>query len=204
MKRLFSILWLLVAASLAASLTASLAAEEIPAEPEESASEAAAEPDVAPGSEQDSKAAADAALEARVREILDTPMEEAVKPERCLSVHAYRRVEILDNQRLVFHGRGGDAWLNQLARPCVGLRPDYTLTFEIRHNSVCAMDTFRAVSSAMGAMTPLGPTCFLSDFEPITEAQVTLLKEALKQRRDSERQRRKAEKAEKAETKADS
>ena len=133
-------------------------------------------------------------LEEQVRAILDSPMEETAEPERCLSTHMYDRVEVLDTQKVVFHGRGDKAWLNQLRTPCVGLRRDHTLRFELRDHRICSMDTFRAMSMMTGGPVPMGPICFLSEFEPITKDQVTMLKDALKRQRDAERKARRSKK----------
>ena len=139
--------------------------------------------------------AGDKALEEQVRAILARPVEDEVDSERCLNTTSYRRVEVLDNRRLAFHGRGDRVWLNQLRMPCVGLRSDHTLSFELRSNQVCAMDTFRGLTMSFGGPMPMGPSCFLGEFEPITKAQVTLLKDALKQQRDAARKARRNKKA---------
>jgi hypothetical protein len=154
----------------------------------------AAEAEYDPAPDPDAETTQGQTLEDQVRAILDSPMEEARKSERCISTHQYSRVEVLDTRTVVFHGRGDKAWLNQLRTPCAGLRSDHTLRFELRQNSVCSMDTFRGISMIMGGPMPMGPTCFLSEFEPITKDQVTMLKEALDQQREAERKARKRKK----------
>lgn len=145
--------------------------------------------------EQHDQDAKDKALEDQVRAILARPVDDEVDSERCLNTMSYRRIEVLDNRRLAFHGRGDKVWLNQLRMPCVGLRSDHTLSFELRNNRVCAMDTFRGLTMSFGGPMPMGPTCFLGEFEPITKAQVALLKDALKQQRDAARKARRNKKA---------
>lgn len=120
-------------------------------------------------------------LEERVRAILDSPPEgDGVVGEivRCIRTFDYDSVDILDAERLVFKGRGGKRWLNQLRMKCPGLRRRDPLSFEIRSNRLCEFDSFRSIDvTGYGGASP---KCSLGRFEPITEDQVQMLKDALR------------------------
>ena len=58
-------------------------------------------------------------------EILANPLSEEAyeQSSRCLSTGRYRRIEVMNNQILIFHGRGDNMWLNILPNRCMGLQP---------------------------------------------------------------------------------
>jgi hypothetical protein len=124
----------------------------------------------------------DEATEQTVAEILATPAEDAVKSRRCLSVHAYDSVKILDRHRLLFSGIGGKHWLNHLRAPCVGMRRNDTLVFRLHGSQVCSLDSFSAVNDPWWWFNRTSGLCMLGEFQPVTEHQVRLLEEALRVR----------------------
>lgn len=99
---------------------------------------------------------------------------------RCLSTHAYVNVDVLDNQTLVFQGRGDRAWLNRLRRPCLGLRRNDALSFELHENRLCSLDTFTGIDAFMGSLERGSAICSLGEFEVISREQAAALKEALR------------------------
>lgn len=99
---------------------------------------------------------------------------------RCLSTNAYMNVDVLDNQTLVFRGRGGRAWLNRLRRPCIGLRRDDALRFELHENRLCSLDSFTGIDAFMGSLERGSAICSLGEFETISREQAAALKEALR------------------------
>lgn len=122
-------------------------------------------------------------LEQRARAILSEPAseDEYGGATRCLRTSDFRRVEILDSKRLVFYGRGDARWLNQLPKPCPGLRRNDTLRFDMRSSRLCQHDGF-------GSVDPFGPSmgisCYLAQFEPVSPEQVEMLKDALRAERE--------------------
>lgn len=113
------------------------------------------------------------------QEVLANPLDEQAysNATRCLAVSRYRRVEIVGDRALVFHGRGDDAWLNVLPRRCAGLRPNMVLAFEQSALRVCALDRFTALPrGASGFATSI---CSLGSFEHMTAEQVRARSEAL-------------------------
>lgn len=124
-------------------------------------------------------------LEERVQEILNTPAEDVDVAVRCIRSMDYVQVEVLDDLRLVFRGRGDKRWLNQLRGRCPGLRKRDALQFEMRSIRLCDMDSFRSIDPS-GYGFP-GASCSLGSFEPISPDQVQMLKDALRAERDARR-----------------
>ena len=112
-------------------------------------------------------------------EILANPLgEEAYgQSSRCLSTGKYRRVEIMNHQILVFHGRGEEKWLNILPNRCMGLQPDTILSIEKRGMRLCARDQFRA-SRVFRPDVPSIP-CTLGEFHPTRSENVNAIRDAL-------------------------
>jgi hypothetical protein len=119
--------------------------------------------------------------------ILDHPLPESeyAQSERCVYTNEYDAIEVLDTRRLLFRGRRGTFWLNQLRSDCLGLTRDAVLILEKRNRNVCDMDSFRSVPrravvqiSDLGS-SQFGMSCMLGHFELITEAQAMVLRDAL-------------------------
>jgi hypothetical protein len=126
-------------------------------------------------------------IDAQVEFILDNPLPESDyhASERCINSDSYRKVEVLDSRHLLFHGRRGLVWLNQLRYACAGLGGGGALVFQMRNRSLCDLDGFSAAEFVHGdAVNRAGPTalgvrCTLGHFEQITEAQADVLRKAL-------------------------
>lgn len=112
-------------------------------------------------------------------EILANPLgEEAYQQSsRCLSTGKYRRVEIMNHQVLIFHGRGDEMWLNILPNRCMGLQPDMILSIEKRGMRLCARDQFRGVPR----FRPDAPSmpCTLGEFHPTRSENVAAIRDAI-------------------------
>jgi hypothetical protein len=119
-------------------------------------------------------------LNAQVSFILDHPLPESEYSEsnRCVFTYNYESVEILDSRHLLFVGRRGNFWLNQLRSECLGLRKDALLIFEARDRSICDMDGFRG-GQRYGSAAEFAAHCMLGHFESISQAQADLLRDAL-------------------------
>ncbi len=128
-------------------------------------------------------------LDPAVAAIIAAPLSDAdyVDARSCIDQRAFDDVEVLDDGRLLFHGRRGQAWLNQLRHRCIGLSPDSQLMFELRGSRYCQLDTFCARRSSFDRMAldvdaictsqGLG-ICHLGRFEPISEAQASFMRES--------------------------
>jgi len=122
-----------------------------------------------------------------LEDILNTPLTAEAyggEGERCLSTHAYRSVEVLDDQHVLFRGSGDKLWLNKLRSRCVGLRPNETLRFELRNNRVCELDNFQSFDSFMHAARFSG-NCTLGPFQPVTPEQAEAIQVAFQEAKGS-------------------
>ncbi len=130
-------------------------------------------------------------VDAQVDFILDHPLPESEysQSNRCVFSNEYDAIEILDSRRLLFRGRRGTFWLNQLRFECSSLTKDSVLILEGRGRSICDMDNFRSVPrrgvAQISELTSpqFGMSCMLSQFEQITEAQAMVLRDALARRK---------------------
>ncbi len=112
-------------------------------------------------------------------EILANPLSEEAyeQSSRCLSTGRYRRIEVMNNQILIFHGRGDNMWLNILPNRCMGLQPDMILEIEKRGMRLCARDQFRGLARLRpdGSSMP----CTLGEFHSMRTENVTAIRDAL-------------------------
>ena len=121
--------------------------------------------------------------------ILSEPLDAAEYGEakRCLAPGQYRDIRILDDQRIVFYGSRGKLWLNTLRMRCPELRRDSVLRVKTLSTMgrICDLDSFE-VRDWFGApwYRPWGGgmRCSLGKFQPVTEAQVDAIRQALKSR----------------------
>jgi hypothetical protein len=121
-----------------------------------------------------------------IEAILTQPLseEEYVEGERCISTYQYDSVEVLDNQHVVFKGRGKKLWLNTLRARCVGLRRRDILQFELRGSQLCNLDDFVAIDYTMYFGMETSAKCVLGNFTSITEEQIALIKDAVEKKRN--------------------
>ena len=112
-------------------------------------------------------------------DILANPLgEEAYEQSfRCLSSGKYRRVEIMNNQVLVFHGRADEMWLNVLPNRCMGLQPDMIIRIDKRGLRLCARDQFRGLPRFRPDASSM--PCTLGEFHPTRRENVTAIRDAL-------------------------
>ncbi|MBV1906668.1 MAG: hypothetical protein KUG75_11365 [Pseudomonadales bacterium] len=119
--------------------------------------------------------------------ILSEPLDDSeyIVTERCLSSHEYTNVDILDSGHLLFYGRRGKIWLNELRSTCTGLRKGLVLQFDMRDRRLCNRNYFSGINSfsSSGHVTA---RCVLGLFELVTEEQVMLLEESLAKEKTSD------------------
>jgi len=135
-----------------------------------------------PSAEQE---AARADAQETIDQILNAPLESAEygQAERCISTFQYDTMEILDDQHVLFKGRGDRMWLNQLRTRCIGLRPGSTPLIRLRDSQICDMDTFQGVDNMLGVWSRTSSTCSLGTFTPITPEQADAVRAALREAR---------------------
>ena len=113
-------------------------------------------------------------------EILANPLgaDAYQQSSRCLSSGKYRRVEVVNHQVLIFHGRGSEMWLNILPNRCLGLQPDMVLSFEKRGMRLCERDQFRGVPRFRPETSSM--PCALGMFHATHPDNVAAMRDALK------------------------
>ena len=130
-----------------------------------------------------------------VTEILDNPLGDDEYRERstCIGQRSVEDVEVLDDTLLLFTGRRGELWLNEIKPQCFGLEPDMLLRFRLFGGRYCRMDSVRGMPH-FGTM-PVTPECRLGYFDAVDELQVEALRTAIEERRQAEDMARKTRKA---------
>jgi hypothetical protein len=131
------------------------------------------------------------AMEEEIEAILSEPL--AREPQRCLSQHEYRDFRPIDDRRILFEGRRGELWLNTLRARCPDLRHSSVLVVRSFHGMgrLCDADTFMVADWFTWPWYQRWPwywgwgwgasaTCLLGEFQPVNEAQVDAIKEALR------------------------
>ena len=121
------------------------------------------------------------------------------KTQKCLRSDAIQHTRILNDRYIVFETSRTERWLVKLDQPCPGLAPHATLEFDTRPSGICEWNDVRVVrDSGLGSdylggfgypgggtgLAQRGPPCRLPAFQPVTQAQVDALREALKLGRD--------------------
>ena len=121
-------------------------------------------------------------LDAIIADILSRPANEAegaATTKQCIARLRIDRTEVLNERFIVFHMRAGKKYLVQFRNRCPGLRRRGVIELESRSFQVCAMDSVRGrYGVGIGGMW--GPRCLIPGFEPVTEAQIEFIEEALR------------------------
>lgn len=93
----------------------------------------------------------------------------------CISLRKLDHIEILDNQRLVFHLQGKSLYLNELPRRCSGLHKNATIVYKTSLPQLCDLDNISVLRSTDTRFNE-GPLCPLGPFTAIDEQQLKALK----------------------------
>src|SRR5262245_44432022 len=97
------------------------------------------------------------------------------QPERCLDLARIRDTEIIDGKRVLFKTTGKEMYLNELPHACPGLRPNEPYLVRSNVDRLCNLDTITMLYRGGFGFTP-GATCGLGMFQPVTQAQVDMVK----------------------------
>ena len=150
----------------------------------ETAPVAPAEEVAAQETEQETQEAEEDRLD--VEDILANPLadEDYRQAQNCVWHRAIDDIEVLDDQLVVFRGRRGELWLNQLTSRCLGLDAEMLVNFRSYGGSVCRLDKFYGVPR-FGSLVQLTAECRLGEFETIDELQVEALRRAIIEQRQA-------------------
>lgn len=125
-------------------------------------------------------------IEADIDDIVSQELDPAEygEPRSCLRDSEIRRYRALGQRHILFEGRQGRFWVNELRGRCLGLNDDSVFIMEPnRAGRLCDMDRFGVVDRA--GLLPGGytaPTCGLGKFKPVTEQQVQEIENLLQMR----------------------
>lgn len=106
-------------------------------------------------------------------EVEDAELPEGV--ENCVYLRSVDRIEILDEQHILFFMRNGTIFNNHLPRKCPGLRRSDTIMYRTSLNQLCSIDMFTVLENIGGGFMP-GPACSFGKFYPATEEEVDAMK----------------------------
>ena len=100
--------------------------------------------------------------------------------ENCITRRNIKNYDVLNERLIVFEMRKGERFLLLLQQNCFGIHPRSTIRID-SHGSlkVCRGDSVRAQTVDFSRQQ-WGPACLIPGFEPVTEHQLTLLKEGIK------------------------
>jgi len=134
--------------------------------------------------------------QASITEILNQSLDPAEYGEvkRCLSDVEYRGFRALDDQHLLFTGRGDRLWVNTLRSPCPDLRHgDVLVVRSFTPRRLCDMDSFEVTDWFdwpwyrrwpwyWGSGWGTGMRCTLGKFQPVTQGQVDEIEAVIRSR----------------------
>ncbi len=131
--------------------------------------------------------------ELTLEEILnqDPQKEDYVEERNCISAHRIRNVKVLDEHHVIFNMRRNKRYLVQFKHRCFGLKPNQPVSYEVNSSQVCKFDSIQGLENFAGRLQA-GQRCRISRFQSISEEQVAVLKETLKNDRQRAREERKA------------
>lgn len=97
---------------------------------------------------------------------------------RCLDIGRIEQVYMLDTRHVLFRVHGH--WLLSLTKQaCPDMSSNSTFTFESELKTrLCSLDEVTILQCDTGTVTDVG-SCVLSRFEPLTDDQVDVLREAV-------------------------
>ncbi len=135
----------------------------------------------------------DAKPEPTLEQILnhDPQKEDYVEERNCISAHRIRNVKVLDEHHVVFNMRRNKRYLVQFKHRCFGLKPNQPVSYEVSASQVCKFDAIQGLEDFAGRLQA-GQRCRISGFQSISEEQLAVLKETLKNDRQRAREERKA------------
>lgn len=114
------------------------------------------------------------------------PEEAYLVTEHCISTRRVRRVDVLDEQHVLFETRR-EAWLSRLPMNCRGMRPGHILVFDQTGSQLCQHDRMTAREPGIAANEDFPPRCRLGRFERIEREQAGMLREQFKHLRKQRR-----------------
>ena len=92
----------------------------------------------------------------------------------CVSLARIDRTRVVNDSTILFYMLGPDVYVNNLPRPCNGLKRMDAFSYEVSVGQLCSLDISRGLRSLGGEFVP-GIACGLGKFVPITQEQIDVL-----------------------------
>jgi hypothetical protein len=105
----------------------------------------------------------------------DASAQDDGEPLRCVSLNRIDRTEVIDDQTIAFHLRGGDILLNRLGRTCNGLAREDRFSYRVTSGQLCRSDSITVLENSVFGLGR-GASCVLNDFDPSDEDELAVLK----------------------------
>lgn len=103
----------------------------------------------------------------------EEPLPEGV--ENCVYLRSVDRIEILDEQHILFFMRDRKIHINHLARKCPGLQRNDTIMYRTTLTQLCHIDMFTVLENIGGGFMPAA-SCSFGKFYPATQDEIDALK----------------------------
>ncbi len=97
---------------------------------------------------------------------------DAKEPRRCINTGSVLRTRVIDDQNVVFMMRRDEMYLNTLRSRCHGLSRTGSFSYRIQTRSLCELETITVIERGTIGQ-PLGRTCSLGMFKPVTMEELT-------------------------------
>jgi len=105
--------------------------------------------------------------------------DEDKRGERCISLARIKSVDVLDNQRILFHMQGGKKLINVLPHRCPGLRKNQPFMYRTSLSELCDLDIITLLDTGGFGLRPMG-SCGLGPFKEALETDLLPVKDNLK------------------------
>lgn len=102
------------------------------------------------------------------------------EPERCLGITRIKELKILDKRNVLFYTTSNEVYLNDLSRPCPGLRPRDTVMYRTSLHELCNVDIITVLDDVGSGYMP-GTSCSLGSFYPISKDDAAKLRKESRQ-----------------------
>lgn len=112
----------------------------------------------------------------------DLTTEDYAEDQLCVHPRDLDSIEVLSDRLVLFYGRRGEIWLNQLASRCLGLEPDMVLDVRSYGGTFCRLDRFRG-TPRFDAALHLTAECRLGAFETVAAPHAEALRAAAAEQR---------------------
>ena len=97
--------------------------------------------------------------------------EQTSETKKCLSIARIHDTEVLDNQHIVFHMRGGESYLNHLPNRCPRLGVERAFGYKTSTSELCHVDIITVLESGVSGVDT-GASCGLGHFTLLKEKAV--------------------------------